>query len=511
MSALHRTLLRTLLTTLRRIAVVVTAMVLLAAPVAGTVWVSRLDDTLPPVWDQQEPVAVTIDPAAVAEASAIPNYPGAVPVLVYHDLSDETARWLFTEHLATLRAAGFSSVRLTDIERLLRGEPVQLPPKPVLLTFDDGLTSTWRIADPVLAAHGFNAVSFLLTAHIAKAGKAGRYLSPQEIGAMQSSGRWEFGSHTHDQQSVVPARDGHGKAMVSRIVTNGVEESIEQWRTRVGADLRASQDFFRAVLGRPATALSYPYGEIGTDEAIQAALPGLLSEAGIEIAFAFTWSYPGTYNSVGQWSAPDQLPRIRADAMAPQQMLALIRRSMPISPVSDLTALPWTADAASCVTSRTDTGPKLAVSGAGYGTCWLGGSNTSRWVDYVLRFRLVGVSRNSTAVVGVRDVTGTSPRGRIEVVLGGTGVAVRQVVGREPMKVLASQAGGVGSAARDVEVRVQGSQVVVTIAGRAPLAVTADPRIAAGGIRFAAAGTAHKTLTFQAPTLETLGPPAGGG
>jgi peptidoglycan/xylan/chitin deacetylase (PgdA/CDA1 family) len=500
-----------LLRTLRSVAVVFTAIVLLAAPVAGTVWVSRLGETLPPVWDQQEPPAVTTDPAMVAEARAIPSFPGAVPVLVYHDLSDETAGRLFTEHLATLRAAGFGSVRLADVARLLHGEPVQLPPKPVLLTFDDGLASTWRIADPVLAANGFNAVSFVLTAHIAKPGKAGRYLSPQEIGAMRASGRWEFGSHSHDQQSVVAVRNGHGKALVSRIVANGVEETIEQWRARVGADLRASQAFFREVLGAPASALSYPFGEIGTDEAVQAALPDLFAEAGIEIAIAFTWSYPGTFNSVGLWSVPHRLPRIRADSMAPRQMLALIRQSMPINPVADLTGLPWTADAASCTTGRTTTGPTLAVSGPGYGTCWLGGSNTSRWVDYVLRFRVVGVSRHSSAVVGVRDVTGTDPRGRIEVVLGGTGVAVRQIVGREPAQVVAAQVGGIGSAARAVEVRAQGNRIVVLIAGRAPLAVTVDPRISSGGIRFAAAGSAHKTITFQAPTLETLGPPAGGG
>lgn len=493
---------------LRRVAVVAIALVVLAAPVVATLWINRLGDTMPPVWDQQEPVAVSLDPAAVADARAIPSYPGAVPVLVYHDLSDETARRLFTENLATLREAGFSSVRLSDVERLLRGEPVQLPPKPVLLTFDDGLASSWRIADPVLAANGFTAVSFLLTAHVAERGKAARYLSPQEIGAMQASGRWEFGTHSHDQQSVVAVRDGHGKSMVSRVATNGVEESVEQWRARLGADLKSSQDFFRSVLGRPATALSYPFGEIGTDETVQAALPDLLAESGIGLAF--TWSYHGTFNSVGPWSSRQRLPRIRADAMATHQLMMLVRQSMPINPVSDLTGLPWTADTATCVTSRAGTGPTLAVSGAGYGTCWLGGSNTSRWVDYVLRFRVVGVSRNSSAVISVRDVTGATARGRIELVLGGTGVAVRQLVGQEPAQVLASQVGGIGSAPRDVEIRVQGSRIVVTIAGRAPLTVTADPRIAAGGVRFAAAGTAHKTLTFQAPTLDVLGPAGGG-
>ena len=229
------------------------------------------------------------------------------------------------------------------------------------------------------------------------------------------------------------------------------------------------------------------------------------------MAVAFTWSYPGTLNSVGPWSSQYRLPRVRADALATQDLLALVRQSIPISPVSDLTGLPWKSDAASCVTGRSGSGPTLAVSGAGYGTCWLGGSNTSRWVDYVLRFRVVGVSRNSSAVISVRDVTGAALRGRIELVLGGTGVAVRQIVGQEP----GPGAGVPGRRdrldPRDVEVRVQGNRIVVTIAGRYPLTATADPRISSGGIRFAAAGAAHKTLTFEAPTLEMLAPTAGGG
>lgn len=100
-----------------------------------------------------------------------------VPILMYHYLStppagaDAIRRDLsvsperFEEQLRYLREAGYTSISLHDLALALEiGWP--LPPKPIILTFDDGYRDAYTEALPLLQRYGFTATFFLITAPI---------------------------------------------------------------------------------------------------------------------------------------------------------------------------------------------------------------------------------------------------------------------------------------------------------------------------------------------------------
>ncbi|MER3401486.1 MAG: hypothetical protein C4313_10280 [Thermoflexus sp.] len=120
-----------------------------------------------------------------------------VPILMYHyisepppgadrfrlDLSVRPSQ--FEAHLQHLRAAGYATVSLSDlIAHLTQGQP--LPPRPVVLTFDDGYRDAYTEAFPRLLRYGFRGTFFVLTGR-ADAGDP-RYLSWAQIREMSAAG-----------------------------------------------------------------------------------------------------------------------------------------------------------------------------------------------------------------------------------------------------------------------------------------------------------------------------------
>jgi peptidoglycan/xylan/chitin deacetylase (PgdA/CDA1 family) len=108
----------------------------------------------------------------------------------------------FREHLARLRRAGYAPVTLDAVlDRIELGK--ELPPRPVLVTFDDGCESVHSRALPALRELGFPAALFVTTdagAWIFRSGPdAQRRLSEAEIRALDAGGV-AIGSHakSHD-------------------------------------------------------------------------------------------------------------------------------------------------------------------------------------------------------------------------------------------------------------------------------------------------------------------------
>src|SRR5262245_42140339 len=106
----------------------------------------------------------------------------AVPVLLYHGLWTDPAQlagrsaaeihyWLhvkeFEAQLCRLAASGYSTVPLTTFLSNSIVEPLQ---KPIVLTFDDGWASDWRIAVPVLQRLGWRAEFFVTVEWLGRPG-----------------------------------------------------------------------------------------------------------------------------------------------------------------------------------------------------------------------------------------------------------------------------------------------------------------------------------------------------
>jgi biofilm PGA synthesis lipoprotein PgaB len=138
-----------------------------------------------------------------------------------------------------------------------------MPPRSVLLTFDDGTAGQWTQADEVLRRAGFCAVTFLITGYV---GAAPEFLRWSEVRAMVASGRWEVGDHTHNDHHTVPA--GPSMKMQSALINRTWNpltrtlESLPAAEARVSADLDRSLRVLRQQrLGRP-LAFGHPFSRV---------------------------------------------------------------------------------------------------------------------------------------------------------------------------------------------------------------------------------------------------------
>ncbi len=193
---------------------------------------------------------------------ALARLPLPVPILMYHDLSpagDPAAAadvWTvqadnFEKHLQSLKAQGYASVLPADLAAAARGR-TSLPPKPAVITFDDGFLSSATLAEPLLRQYGFQAMVYLITASIADTPeKRQRYrgapcLTWPEVPAAKRRGTLAFGVHSHTHPK-------HPDA--------------------VAAEITVSRDWFRARTGTRPDSFCYPHGQVnpGLERAVRAA------------------------------------------------------------------------------------------------------------------------------------------------------------------------------------------------------------------------------------------------
>jgi len=131
-----------------------------------------------------------------------------VPVLCYHQLRDFkssdslSARdyivpvSTFRQHIKALADSGYQTLlpqQLSDY--LVYGQP--LPPKPVMITFDDTRSDQFDIALPELNKYGFKGVFFIMTVSIGKPG----YMNKEQIRQLAAQGHI-IGLHTWDHKNV---------------------------------------------------------------------------------------------------------------------------------------------------------------------------------------------------------------------------------------------------------------------------------------------------------------------
>jgi peptidoglycan/xylan/chitin deacetylase (PgdA/CDA1 family) len=181
-----------------------------------------------------------------------------VPVLLYSLGIDPQA---FARQMVLLDHAGFETITLDQFVRFLRREEVTLPPRPLLLTFDDGRVSSWTGSDGILRKLGFNATLFVDAGRVAA--KNPEYLTWKELNALQRSGRWDVQLQSGSGHRLIrygPAVEDVGPFYAYR----GSEERIDGWRERVFSDITwgERQLSFRVRGYRP-VAFAPPYGNYG--------------------------------------------------------------------------------------------------------------------------------------------------------------------------------------------------------------------------------------------------------
>jgi peptidoglycan/xylan/chitin deacetylase (PgdA/CDA1 family) len=131
-----------------------------------------------------------------------------VPVLCYHHIrplrAGESKRMLgyivpvqnFKDQMQSLADSGYQTISPDQYEAYLTtGAP--LPPKPIMLTYDDTDLEQYTVALPEMEKHGFKGVYFIMTISIGRP----RYMSKEQIKDLSDKGH-TIASHTWDHHNV---------------------------------------------------------------------------------------------------------------------------------------------------------------------------------------------------------------------------------------------------------------------------------------------------------------------
>jgi peptidoglycan/xylan/chitin deacetylase (PgdA/CDA1 family) len=140
----------------------------------------------------------------------------------------------FDAQLRYLKREGYQTITLNDLAlHLTVGKP--LPPKPIILTFDDGYTDAYVYAFPLLRRHGFVGTFFLISGPMDA--NSPEHLSWAEVEEMHAAGM-KFEPHSYDHPDM---RNRSFDFVVFQILAP--KEAIE---SRTGEPCR----FFAYPLGR---------------------------------------------------------------------------------------------------------------------------------------------------------------------------------------------------------------------------------------------------------------------
>lgn len=176
-----------------------------------------------------------------------------IPILLYHSISRDAAprfrRWAirpedFATQIAYLHAQNYTAMTVRGFVTAMAQSGANLPPRPVVLTFDDGFADFYTSAMPVLKDHDFAATLYVATGFVGGTSQWLRregdderaMLTWAQIRDLQASGI-EFGahSHSHPQLDALP-------------------------RSAAWDEILRSKTVLEDQIGRPVVTFAYPHG-----------------------------------------------------------------------------------------------------------------------------------------------------------------------------------------------------------------------------------------------------------
>lgn len=239
--------------------------------------------------------------------------------IAYHDVEDGGAdqRYLavrtsaLIEQMNWLRDNGYQPVSVQQIIEAHQHKGT-LPPKAVLLSFDDGYSSFYTRVWPVLKAWNWPALWAPVGSWVdapdhqpidfgGLSTAREKFATWQMVKEVSDSGLVEIGSHTWNAHFGIPANPQGSlePAMTSRYYDTKAKhyETTTQFQQRISADIKKITDKLTQVTGKAPRVLVWPYGaENGTSLA-------LAQQQGYEMAFTLN-------DGLGNTSNMMSLPRV---------------------------------------------------------------------------------------------------------------------------------------------------------------------------------------------------------
>lgn len=132
--------------------------------------------------------------------------------------------------MKALKDWGYTTITITELVTAInKGLP--LPPRPIVITFDDGNYSVYKNAFPIMKKNGFVGVNYVVLEWLDHAG----YIGVSELAEMYAAG-WEVGSHSN------------------------THADLHQDHTIASYEVHQSKINLTVLLGQPINTFAYPFG-----------------------------------------------------------------------------------------------------------------------------------------------------------------------------------------------------------------------------------------------------------
>src|SRR5512134_3625185 len=212
-----------------------------------------------------------------------------VVILNYHDLSEARGTRPETIPASVLRdqirrckEEGWKFLSLEELLSL-KDRPDAIPPRAMVITFDDAYRSFIEQALPILREEGVKATLAVVTSFIDRPPPdMPPLMTWEQIREADRSGFVEIASHTHDLHRYVtsnPYRDTAPSVVTRRyLLDEDRYETRDEYLERIREDLKESQRILREKLGHDVSVLAWPYGEHN------AASRGIAAEEGFRVS-----------------------------------------------------------------------------------------------------------------------------------------------------------------------------------------------------------------------------------
>ena len=181
-----------------------------------------------------------------------------VPILLYHHIGISpsgslyyVSPYAFEQQMYLLRQWGYQTISVEMMIAAIKGGGL-LPPRPIILTFDDGSKSVLSTALPIMQKYNFTGTVYLVNNYVG----AANFLSVDDIHQLYEAG-WEVGSHsiTHTDLTI---------------------ESVDQEKEIVESRLRLQRQ-----LDLPILTFAYPYGAYDVDSVEIVRFAGYIGAVGL--------------------------------------------------------------------------------------------------------------------------------------------------------------------------------------------------------------------------------------
>lgn len=200
------------------------------------------------------------------------SYTKRVPVLMYHDLAVQKSEnslvisaEQFENQIKALSEEGYTGISITQlIDYVEKG--AELPDKPVLITFDDGYTSNYELAYPILKKYNMKATIFVIGVSVGKDkykstdNNITPHFSYEQAREMIESGLIDIQSHTFDMHQWSAFEEGKAR---SNIMPFEKEKEADYISLLINDISRSKKEILEGT-GNGVTALAYPLGKHNT-------------------------------------------------------------------------------------------------------------------------------------------------------------------------------------------------------------------------------------------------------